>query len=80
MEHDDFENPCRITIFKGQGDKENKMLPETIQLTWQDSKYEIPDSLIESINEYLANEYGFTNKGFDIQIILRNVDWDKGEE
>ena len=56
------------------------MLPKTIQLTRQDSKYEIPDSLIESINEYLASEYGFTNKGFDIQIILYNVDWDTEAE
>lgn len=41
----------------------------------------INDDIVEAINNYLANTYGFCNKGFTwgCSIIIDDIDWDTEE-
>ena len=57
MKHDNFENPCRITIFKGKGDN--------YTLRYEDEGYEFYCSkveLLEELAEHLTNMKGANNE------------------
>lgn len=52
-------------------------LPKELILTEQDNGYLLPDEFIESVNDYLADRYGYCNKGFLIEIKLTDIEWDE---
>lgn len=56
-----------------------KQLPKTIEIGIEELN--IDDEIVEAINNYLANTYGFCNKGFTYgcSIIINNIDWDTEE-
>lgn len=53
-----------------------KKLPNSIEIGIDELG--INDDIVEAINDYLANTYGFCNKGFTwgCSIIIDNIDWD----
>lgn len=57
----------------------SKDLPNEIILTEDGNGYRLPDEFVESVNEYLADTYGFCNGGWAIEIKVSNIDWDTEE-
>jgi hypothetical protein len=39
----------------------------------------ISEDLADNISEYLSDEYGFCHKGFEVEIIVKNIEWDTTE-
>ena len=56
-----------------------KDLPDEVILTADDSGYRLPDKFVESVNEFLADKYGFCNGGWAVEIKVSNIDWDTDE-
>lgn len=54
------------------------MLPENITLTDDDLSAELLDKIVEEINDYLADKYGYCNTGYgyNIKIDLDGISWD----
>lgn len=57
-----------------------KDLPDEVILTADDSGYSLTDEFCESVNEYLADKYGYCNGGWAVEIKVSNIDWDTSEE
>lgn len=57
-----------------------KDLPDEVILTADDSGYSLTDEFCESVNEFLADKYGFCNGGWSVEIKVSNIDWDTSEE
>lgn len=57
-----------------------KDLPDEVILTADDSDYRLTDEFCESVNEYLADKYGFCNGGWAVEIKVSNIDWDTSDE
>lgn len=57
-----------------------KDLPKEICLTDRESGFEPSEEFLEmlcdEINEYLANAYGFCNKGWCWELKVSDIDWD----
>jgi len=52
-----------------------KRLPKNISLPEDFISQELDDE----ISDYLSDVYGFCHKGFDIEIKITNIQWDKEE-
>lgn len=57
-----------------------KDLPDEVILTADDSGYRLTDEFVESVNEFLADKYGYCNGGWAVEIKVSNIDWDTDEE
>lgn len=57
-----------------------KDLPSEVILTADGNGYRLPDEFVESVNEYLADTYGFCNGGWAVEIKVSDIDWDTSEE
>lgn len=53
-------------------------LPTYIELD-KDEDFMLPDDMVEYINDYLADKYGYCNKGWCWKISLDDVEWDTTE-
>lgn len=45
----------------------------------QNYNEELHQSLADEINEYLSDICGFCHKGFQFEIVVKNIKWDKSE-
>ena len=54
------------------------MLPDNTTLTEENLTEETRDMIINDINEYLAETYGYCNNGYgyEINIEVNHIDWD----
>lgn len=54
------------------------MLPTSLTLTDNDLPQQVLDEIVETINDYLAGEYGYCNEGYgyEIKIDINNIIWD----
>ena len=64
--------------YDGEDDYEimRSQLPKEIILTKEGNGYRLPDEFVESVNDYLADTYGFCNGGWAVEIKVSNIDWD----
>lgn len=53
-------------------------LPTDIELD-KDDNFRLPDDMIEYINEYLTDTYGYYNGGWAWKLSVHNVDWETEE-
>lgn len=54
------------------------MLPTSLTLTDKDLPQQVLDEIVETINDYLAGEYGYCSEGYgyEIKIDINNIIWD----
>lgn len=54
------------------------MLPKNIELTSKDLPDEMLDKLMDYMDDYLSEKYGYLIRGYDlgIKIEANNIDWD----
>ena len=57
-----------------------KELPNEVDITACGRGFRLSDEFVESVNEYLADTYGYCNDGWAIKIIVSNIGWDTSEE
>lgn len=62
---DDYEITCR-----------NLGLPNEVVLTKEGNGYRLPDEFVDSVNEFLADKYGYCNDGWAVEIKVNNIGWD----
>lgn len=62
---DDYENTCH-----------NLGLPSEVILTKEGNGYRLPDEFVESVNEFLVNEYGCPTDGWAVEIKVSHIGWD----
>lgn len=55
-----------------------KNLPKDVVITHEDIPDELAEKLTEWVNEFIAEKYGYCNKGYswDLTMTAYNVDWD----
>ena len=54
-------------------------LPDEVILTEEGNGFRLSDEFVNSVNEYLSDEYGHCNGGWNVEIKISNIDWEKGE-